>query len=217
MNFEDERKKLTEYISGFAVKSEKIKKAFIAVKRENFVTENKEHSYEDTAMPIGFGQTISQPSTIAIMLELLNAKEGESIAEVGSGCGYTVALLSHLVGEKGKVIGIEMLKELAEKSKKNLKKEGIKNTLIINADASQGIDELCSKKFDKILISCACPFVPKKIFDMLKEDGRIVAPVGDAGTQVLEIMFKKDGKPFKKSYDGDIFTFVPMKSKIFDY
>ncbi len=211
MDFEAERKRLVEYISGFAITSDGIKKAVSEVKRENFLSENlKQHAYDDNAAPIGYGQTISQPSTITVMLELLGVKNGMTVLEVGSGSGYVLALLSKLVGKEGKVYGIEYLKELAEASKENLKKEKIENVKVKQGDGSLGWEK---EEFDRILISCACPFIPKTLFDQLKEKGRIVAPVGDPGTQVLEILMKEKGKPFKKSYEGSLYTFVPLKGK----
>src|SRR3989344_6374615 len=94
--------------------SKEILSAFEKVKRENFVPENmKDRAYEDTALPIGFKQAISQPYTIATMFSLLKIKKGQKILEIGSGCGYVLALLSEIVGRKGKVFGIEIVPELA--------------------------------------------------------------------------------------------------------
>ncbi|MCH7902208.1 protein-L-isoaspartate(D-aspartate) O-methyltransferase [archaeon] len=212
MDFETERKKLVEYISGFAVKSTEIKKAFLNVKRENFLPEaNKVHAYSDNAISIGLGQTISQPSTIAVMLELLKVEKGMKVLEIGSGYGYVQALLSNLAGEKGMVYGIEYLDELAEQSKKNLEKEGIKNCEIQTGDGSLGLEE--KAPFDRIIFSCACPFIPKPVFDQLKEKGKIVAPTGDQYSQVIEIMTKFNGKPVKEHYQGASFVFVPLRGK----
>jgi len=210
--FDEKRKQLVEYISGFSIKSDSIKNAFLSVKRENFIpAQYHEHVYDDNAAPIGFDQTISQPSTIAIMLELLNAKEGMNVLEVGSGSGYVLALLSKIVGKEGKVFGIEFLEELEKKSQENLAKEKISNVETKQGDGAHGWEE--NAPFDRILISCACPFVPKKLFDQLKEEGMIVAPVGDRGTQVMEILTKKNGKPLKKSYHEGLFTFVPLRGE----
>lgn len=212
MDFETERKKLVEYISGFSIQSQEIKKAFLNVKRENFLPEaNKEFAYSDNAISIGLGQTISQPSTIAIMLELLKVERGMEILEIGSGYGYVQALLSYLVGEKGMVYGVEYLEELAEQSKKNLEKEGIKNCEIKTGDGSLGWEE--KAPFDRIIFSCACPFIPKPAFDQLKEKGKIVAPTGDQYSQVIEIMAKFNGKPVKEQYQGASFIFVPLRGK----
>lgn len=211
MNFESERKKLIEYISGFAIKSPEIKKAFLSVSRENFLPKaNKEQAYHDNAISIGSGQTISQPSTIAVMLELLKVEKGMKVLEIGSGYGYVQALLSHLV-EDGKVYGIEYLEELAEQSKKNLEEEGIKNCEIKTGDGSLGWEE--KAPFDRVIFSCACPFIPKPIFDQLKEKGKIVAPTGDQYSQVLETMTKFNGKPVKEQYPGASFIFVPLRGK----
>jgi len=211
MNFEMERRKLVEYISGFAIKSPEIKKAFLSVQRENFLPEaNKEQAYQDNATPIGLGQTISQPSTIAVMLELLKVEKGMKVLEIGSGYGYVQALLSHLV-EDGKVYGIEYLEELTEQSKKNLEKEGRKNCEIKTGDGSLGWEE--KAPFDRVIFSCACPFIPKPVFDQLKEKGKIVAPTGDQYSQVLETMTKFNGKPVKEEYPGASFIFVPLRGK----
>ena len=211
MNFESERKKLIEYISGFAIKSPEIKKAFLSVSRENFLPKaNKEQAYHDNAISIGSGQTISQPSTIAVMLELLKVEKGMKVLEIGSGYGYVQALLSHLV-EDGMVYGIEYLEELAEQSKKNLEEEGIKNCEIKTGDGSLGWEE--KAPFDRVIFSCACPFIPKPIFDQLKEKGKIVAPTGDQYSQVLETMTKFNGKPVKEQYPGASFIFVPLRGK----
>ncbi len=210
-SFRLKREQLIEYLkSRRAIKSREIEDAFLAIKRELFVDERmKELSYADDALPLSEGQTISQPSTIAIMLELLGLKKGMKVIEVGSGCGYVVALLSKIVGDDGKVVGVEIIKKIAEKSRENLKEAGIKNAEIINKDACEGFAE----KFDRILISAGCPFVPKKIFDAAEEKGRIVAPVGDRYTQMLETITKFKDRPLKEQYSGSYFVFVPLKCK----
>ena len=102
--------------------SQEILNAFRKVHRENFIPlQLKTRAYEDTAFPIGKGQTISQPFTIAMMLKLLELKRGQKVLEIGSGCGYVLALLSELTGKRGRVFGVEVIKELAERSRRNLK------------------------------------------------------------------------------------------------
>lgn len=211
--FEEQRKKLIEEMKATgAIASREVEQAFLAVKRELFVPkEMLSQSYDDTAMPIGFGQTISQPSTIAVMLEMLEPKKGQVMGEVGCGCGYVLALLSQVAGPKGKVIGVEMIKELAQIAKKNLEKQECTNVEVIEGD---GVKIICGKeKFDRILISAACPFIPKELFDCLKEHGRIVAPTGDEFTQTMTVLEKNDSKPFKKEYSKGQFVFVPLKGK----
>ena len=186
--------------------SEKILKSFSKVKRENFIPkEEKEYSYEDTALPIGFKQTISQPYTIAMMLSLLELKKGQKVLEIGSGCGYVLSLISELTGEKGKIFGIEIIKELIEMSKKNLKE--CRNVKIYNRNGRLGLRE--KAPFDRILISAANNEISEPLIRQLKNNGIIVAPLGSRFEQSL-IAFKKiKGKlKIKKEIPG--FIFVPL-------
>src|SRR3989338_11696241 len=140
---------------------EKILEAFSEVKREDFMPkEFTENAYEDTALPIGQGQTISQPYTIAVMLSELNIKKVQKVLEIGSGSGYVLALLSELVGKgsspkrsqtEGNVFGIEIIPELVKMSKKNLR--NYKNVKVFNQSGSDGFPE--KAPFDRILISAA--------------------------------------------------------------
>ncbi len=186
--------------------SRQILNAFSKVKRENFIPEKiKSHAYEDTALPIGKGQTISQPYTIGMMLSLLGLKKDQKILEIGSGCGYVLALISKIVERQGKIFGIEIVKELAEKSKETLKEYN--NIKIYNRDGSKGLEE--KAPFDRIIISAACKEIPKKLTSQLKNNGIIVAPVGSRYEQSL-IAFKKikDKLVIKKEIPG--FVFVPF-------
>jgi len=195
-----------------AVGSKAVEEAFLKVPREEFVSpQYRSQAYSDTALPIGFFQTISQPSTIAAMLELLEVKPGQKVLEVGLGSGYVAALLSNLVGEKGKVYAIEFLKGLIDFSKSNLERTGVKNVEIIQGDGSQGLQ--AKAPFDRILVSCACPFIPKPLVDQLAEKGRIVAPVGDLYMQYFEVIQKIKGKILKKQASDQMFVFVPLRGK----
>ncbi|MDO8538555.1 MAG: protein-L-isoaspartate O-methyltransferase [archaeon] len=209
--FAMKRKQLVQQlIATNVIQSSSIEKAFLSVKREIFFPENlKQFAYVDEAFPIGLNQTISQPSTIAHMLELLNAKENQTVLEVGSGCGYVLALLSHIVGVKGKVIGTEILKELAEQSKTNLELADCKNVEVFVEDGAKFAE---GKEFDRILLSCACPFIPKPCFQALKEKAIAVAPVGDYHTQQLLQLTKFQGKAVKKFAEG-FYQFVPLRGE----
>lgn len=184
--------------------SEAIINAFSEVKRENFVPENlKNLAYEDTALPIGEGQTISQPYTIAVMFDILNLKKGQKILEIGSGCGYVLALISGIVGEKGKVYGVEIIKNLAEKSIQNLK--DYNNIKICNTNGKEGLEE--AAPFDRILISAGCEKIPDKILHQLKDKGILVAPVGSRESQSLvAVQRKKDEFDIKRQIPGFIFV-----------
>lgn len=210
---ENQRKKLVELMKAEGtIKSYEVEKAFLKTRREIFMPKEMEkQSYHDNAFSIGHGQTISQPSTIAIMLEMLSAKKGQKAGEIGSGCGYVTALLSCIVGGRGKVIGTEIIKELAEVSRKNLQKQGCKNAEIIEGD---GVELLFEKRpFDRIIVSAACPFIPKKLFDCLNENGKIVAPTGDMFLQSMTSLEKVNGSPVKKQYERGHFVFVPLRGK----
>jgi len=189
--------------------SKKILNAFSKIPRENFIPlQLKSRAYEDTALPIGQGQTISQPYTIAMMLSMLNVKKGQKVLEIGSGCGYVLALLSEIVGKSGKVFGIEIVKELAENSKRNLR--GFKNIKVFNKNGADGLKE--HAPFNRILISAACEQVPKNLLEQLQEKGILVAPVGPKYLQSL-VTVQRLGKKFivKKEIPG--FVFVPFIEK----
>ena len=171
--------------------SEQILDAFRRVKRENFIPgDSKDMAYEDTALPIGKGQTISQPYTIAMMFSLLELKKGQKVLEIGSGCGYALALLSEIVGKDGMVFGLEIVKELAQKSKQNLK--NYDNIKVYHGNGADGIPE--HAPFDRILISAGCREIPDEVFSQLKENGIIVAPVGPGRELALVSIKKIKGK-----------------------
>lgn len=211
--FQKKREKLVEHLKRtLAVRTKTVEEAFLNTKRELFVPKNMlEYAYQDDALPIGGGQTISQPTTIAVMLEMLGAKKGMQVAEVGSGSGYVAALLSSIVGENGRVIGCEIVKELAEKSRENLKAQGSENVTIVEGDAAEVLPRL--GPFDRIIISAACPFIPKPLFDSLNDGGVAVAPVGDRGTQTITKLSKIKGKTLKEEFLESHFIFVPMRGK----
>ncbi|HLC36462.1 MAG TPA: protein-L-isoaspartate(D-aspartate) O-methyltransferase [archaeon] len=212
-DFRAERKNLVEFMKSIeSIKSREVEHAFLKTAREEFLPENlKEYAYADNAFPIGFNQTISQPSTIAIMLELLSVKKNQKVLEVGSGSGYVLALLSDLVGEKGKVFGVEIIPELAEISKKHLNKLKIKNAQVVQGDGSIGLKK--AAPFDRILFSAAAPAVPEELIEQLNENGKIVGPTGDMFSQDLIIIEKVNGKINKKIHPVMKFMFVPMQGE----
>ena len=200
-----DRKGLVESLKekGF---SKQIVSAFSKVKRENFVPKNlKDMAYEDTSLPIGKGQTISQPYTIALMLSLLELKKGQKVLEVGSGCGYVLALLSEITGKDGKIFGVEIIPELAAKSRENLK--GFKNISAHAGNGKLGIPK--EAPFDRIMISAGYKEIPRLLIEQLKEKGIIVAPIGIKYGQSL-VPYKKvnSGLELKKEIPG--FIFVPL-------
>lgn len=174
--------------------------AFAKVKRESFVPENlKAYSYEDIPLPIGHNQTISQPFTIAFMLNLLELKQGQRILEIGAGSGYVLALISEIVKD-GKIYGVELIKELAIKSKKLLASDS--NIVIINKSGFNGLKEFAP--FDRILISAAAKEVPRHLLEQLKDPGILVTPVKQS---ILQLK-KENNKIIEKEFPG--FVFVPL-------
>ncbi len=211
MNLEEQNEKLVEMLkkAGY-IKSENVEKAFLSTPRHLFVPERLlKYAYNDEPLPIGYAQTISQPSTVAIMTELLEAEEGNKILEIGSGSGWQAAILARIIGEKGKVYTIEINKELAEFAKKNLAKIGIKNVEIICKDGSLGLSE--KAPFNRIIVTAACPSA-EHLIEQLKENGILVAPVGNEHVQKMTVYKKKKHKIEKSEYPG-YFVFVPLRGK----
>lgn len=186
--------------------SDKIVKAFAKIRREDFIRQNlRKFAYENIALPIDDGGTISQPYTIALMLSLLKLHENQKIMEIGSGCGYVLALISEIIGKNGKIFGIEISQKLAEKSMQTLK--DCRNIFIFNKNGKSGLAE--ESPFDRILIDAALEEIPGAILNQLKEGGIIVAPIGPTSMQTLTSM-KRHGNnfPILKRVPG--FVFVPF-------
>lgn len=186
------------------LKTERIINAFINISRKNFVLpEDREEACEDQPFPIGFGQTISQPLTVAFMLELLQPEEEDNILDVGSGSGWTTALLAELA-KKGHVYGTELIPELVDFGKKNLARYKFKNAQIVRAGETIGLKEKSS--FDRILVSASARRIPKELIEQLKTGGTMVIPVGNCIFKLKKISEKKAEM---ERFDG--FAFVPLK------
>ena len=187
------------------LKSPEIIKAFENVKRQDFVID-KSLADVNSALPIGYGQTISQPLVVAFMLEKLEPKAGEKILDVGSGSGWTTALLSYLVGEKGKVIGLEIIKELKEFGEKNVSKYNFIKKNIAEFHLSDGREGYKkSAPYDKILCSAEAQELPSELKKQIKVGGRIVIPIENS----ICVFDKISDKEFlEKCYPG--FAFVPL-------
>lgn len=189
------------------LKTPLIERAFRAVRREVFVPEEyRTVAYENHPLPIGFGQTISQPLVVAFMLELLEPKIGEHILEIGMGSGWQTALLAFCVGEKGSVVGVERIPELASFAEKNLEKivdvpHGAIRPLLGDGTLGSSGDA----PFDKIIAAASGLVIPPTWMDQLKVGGRIVAPVGNT----LVVLDKVAPTKFEeRKFFG--FSFVPL-------
>jgi protein-L-isoaspartate(D-aspartate) O-methyltransferase len=186
------------------LKTKQIIEAFQKVDRKDFVLpEYYDEAYGDYPLPIGFGQTISQPTTVAIMLEFLSPKKNEKILDVGSGSGWTTALLAHIVGTEGKVRGVEIIPELVIFGRHNLSKYGFPWARILPAGKEIGLPE--EAPFDKIMVSASAKELPDKLVSQLKKGGTMVIPVLDTLYKVRKL---SDGKLKIQSLPG--FSFVPL-------
>lgn len=190
------------------LKTDRVIEAFKRIKREDFVKKDlKEVSGHDKPLPIGYNQTISQPLVVAFMFEKLDPQPGQKIMDIGSGSGWTSCLLAEIVGEEGKVISIEIIKELMEFGKKNTQKYNfIKKGIVefYNKDGRKG--HLEDAPYDRILASASADKIPEDWIKQIKVEGRIVAPVKNS----IHLYIKKDPstEDIKKEYPG--FKFVPL-------
>jgi protein-L-isoaspartate(D-aspartate) O-methyltransferase len=189
------------------VNDQRVLAAMAKVPREEFVTpESRAASYEDGPLPIGYGQTISQPYMVAFMTEQLRLKPSDRVLEVGTGSGYQAAILADLVSE---VYSIEIVEPLAKNAETTLQRLGYKNVHLKIGDGYKGWPE--TAPFDAIIVTCAPDKVPQSLVDQLKDGGRMVIPVGDRFAQELYLLEKKNGQ-LKQSVTLPV-RFVPMASE----
>ncbi len=189
---------------------EKLLDAFHQIPREHFIPHQlMEDAYEDHPLPTVRNQSISQPSTIIMMLQALEIEEGEKVLEVGAGAGYQAAIISKIIGDKGKLITIDIIPELIHMARENLNYLNITNVDVHETDGGEGFME--EAPFDRVIITAACPTIPQPIIDQLREGGVIVAPVGDLQSQTMVRGVKENGK-IEIEFLGP-FRFVPMRGK----
>jgi len=183
---------------------EKVLSAFRQVPRHKFVPESEAGSaYGDYPLPIGEGQTISQPYMVAAMTELLDLKKSDKVLEIGAGSGYQAAILAELAGE---VYSVERVQPLADLAKENLKMLGYANVKIKIGDGTLGWSE--NAPYDAIVVTAGSPEVPKALVEQLNEGGRLAIPVGGRYSQMLTKVQKLKGKI--KATDVCGCVFVPL-------
>ncbi len=193
-----------EQIVARGIKKQNVIQAMLDVKRHLFVPQNYERmAYEDRPLPIGDGQTISQPYIVALMTETLDLNKNMKVLEVGTGSGYQSAVLAKIVKE---VYSVEIIETLASKAEKLLEGLGYKNINIKVGDGYKGWKN--HAPYDAIIVTCAPSDVPKPLEEQLKEGGKMIIPLGGSITQELVLLEKKDGKLIKKVVAP--VRFVPM-------
>ncbi len=198
------RKKLVEELERKGIKDKITLDAIGKVPRQHFVNVSvQDDAYLDKALPIGKGQTISQPYTVAVQTELLSVKPNEKVLEIGTGSGYQAAVLAECGVE---LYSIERQKELFEATHKKLKSLGYKVHCVFG-DGFEGLPE--QALFDKIIITAGASGIPEKLLRQLKVGGVMVLPVGEGGRQQMFRIVRISETDFEKKNFGD-FSFVPM-------
>lgn len=198
------RTRMVERVREQGVRDEKVLAAMMAVPRHLFVEEAlASRAYEDTALPLGLQQTISQPFVVARMIELLRAgRELGKTLEVGTGCGYQAAVLSHVATE---VYSVERLRHLLDRARNNLRHLRLPNVRLKHADGSVGLRE--AAPYDTIIVAAAAPKVPPALVEQLGEGGRMVLPVG-AAEQVL-VLIERTTRGIRETRLSPV-RFVPL-------
>lgn len=187
------------------LQSPDVVEAFETVNRADFLPDDqRKHVSEDRPLPIGGGQTNSQPSTVAFMLEKLQPEQGDTVLDLGAGSGWTTALLAQVMGEHGKVYGVEVRPDLVEFGQGNLRQYEHLRAEIRPAGEKLGLPE--EAPFDRILVSAAAEKVPDELVDQLRTGGRMVVAVQNS---IMQVDKKEDDSIDTREYPG--FAFVPLR------
>lgn len=205
LDFEELRRRMVkEQLRSRDITDERMLRAFLKVPRHEFVPpEQRLYAYEDHPLPIGMGQTISQPYMVALMTQALELKGEEKVLEIGTGSGYQAAILAELCRE---VHTVERFPELAERAKETLRRLGYKNVFVHTGDGTKGLPS--EAPFDGIIVTAGAPSIPPPLVEQLSEGGRLVIPVGGRPYQMLIKGTKRKGKLVKEEVCGCLF--VPL-------
>ncbi len=189
------------------IRDPRVLQAMLDVPRHEFVPEElRSEAYDDRPLPIGAGQTISQPYIVALMLQHLALQSNDRVLDVGTGSGYVAALLSRICSE---VYSVERYSELAASAERLLQRLGYANVKVIVGDGTRGLPE--HAPFDAILVSAAAALVPPALFDQLRDGGRLIVPVGSPFSQELQLVRQVNGKREVEYFEGC--RFVPLVSE----
>jgi protein-L-isoaspartate(D-aspartate) O-methyltransferase len=211
MTSERTRKRMVERLREQGVRDERVLAAMAAVPRHLFVEEAlASRAYEDTALPIGFAQTISQPYVVAKMIEVLLEKQAPGkVLEIGTGCGYQAAVLAHVFPQ---VYSIERIKALLERARANLLPLRLKNLRLAHGDGYAGLEG--AAPFQSIIVAAAAPGMPEALRRQLAPGGRMVLPLaqdGKRGGSQRLVLVERSGRGFVESR-LDAVRFVPMEA-----
>lgn len=209
LKYRGARKKLLETVrknlDELGLTDERVLEAMMKIPRHVFFdsTFDFKFAYNDTAFKIGAGQTISQPTTVAVQTALLQIKKRDKVLEIGTGSGYQAAVLMEM---GAKVYSIERQKLLYDRAQKNLPDLGYRPRLFYG-DGFKGLPSFAP--FDQVIVTCGAPYIPEALIEQLKPGGIAVIPVGEGATQVMHRVLKKENGDLIKEEYGD-FSFVPM-------
>ncbi len=206
--FAQQRRNMVEWqLRDRGVRDQRVLNVMARVPRHEFVAaEYRAEAYEDHPLPIGEGQTLSQPYIVAIMLEALALDPSATVLEIGTGSGYQTALLAELVQ---RAYSVERLAHLAQSAATILSRMGYGNATVVVGDGSLGLSE--HAPYDAIVVSAAAPGIPQPLFDQLREGGNMIIPVGPAQAQDLQLITKREGLAVSTPLDAC--RFVPLVGK----
>ena len=202
------RARMVERLREQGIADERVLEAMAAVPRHLFVEEAlASRAYEDTALPIGYGQTISQPFVVARMIEvLIQDRELGKVLEVGTGCGYQAAVLASLATE---VYSMERIKELLERARGNLRELRLKNLRLAHGDGAAGMEK--AAPFDSIILAAAAPRMPQALLPQLARDGRMILPLREPGAEAQRLVLVERSRLGYAETALDPVRFVPLR------
>ena len=202
--FRGARQRLVETLQSKGIRDLSVLRAFEMTPRHLFVPTGLRHrAYEDAPLPIGNGQTISQPWVHARYLELLHLTGKEKVLEIGTGSGYQTVLLAHLTAQ---VFSIERIPALMQQARENIQRSGVNNVSLLTGDGTIGWSQY--SPYDAILVGAGSPSIPQPLLDQLAEGGRLLIPIGDREEQKLVLAQRKNGKI--EMHDEAPVRFVPL-------
>ena len=193
-----------DQLRGRGIRDERVLAAMAEVPRHEFIPEtNWKHAYDDYPVPIGEGQTISQPYIVAAMVAAVHVQPEHTILEIGTGTGYQAAVLSRLAKQ---VFTVERIPALAAQAQQIFTRLGYSNISVVEGDGTRGLPE--HAPFHGIIVAAAAPSIPQPLLDQLADNGRMIIPVGTMDLQVLQLVRKSQGEIFTSSLEGC--RFVPL-------
>ncbi|MBS1638029.1 MAG: protein-L-isoaspartate(D-aspartate) O-methyltransferase [Bacteroidetes bacterium] len=208
--FQGKRKRLVEQLKEKGITDGQVLNAILKIPRHLFFDQSTgrpallDHAYSDKALPIGAGQTISHPFTVAFQTQKLEVKRGEKVLEIGTGCGYQTAVLIEM---GAKVYSIERQRELYDKTKLFLPYIGYGSAKLYYGDGYKGLPQYAP--YDKIIVTAGAPYIPQDLLQQLTIGGIMIIPIGEGAEQIMNVLIKKSGTEFDRQEFGK-FKFVPM-------